>query len=184
MPIEKGDLQHTDKGKVVGKQQLYALLVNDAGLPILDAGGNTQVIEVTAGTDGKIKAVVAGEVGIDPDHNAVVVAGSYQEVDVTIANEGTESTEIDFRNFKYLSFLMPSEWDAATITIKGSAVSGGTKVDIVNDAGVTFPAMTVAVNKIYVVDVHALKLAGVHYLALVASAAQTPARTIKVMLKA
>jgi hypothetical protein len=44
--------------------------------------------------------------------------------------------------------------------------------------------MTVAVDKIYTVDVHALKIAGVHYLALVSSAAQDAERTIKVMLKA
>lgn len=113
------------------------------------------------------------------------LTGSYLVVDAVIALNGTVSTEIDFRNFKYLSFLMPAGWDAATLTIYGSAVAGGTKVAITNDAGVVFPAMTVAVDKIYSVDVHALKLAGVHYLALVASAAQTTAaRTIKVMCKA
>ena len=113
------------------------------------------------------------------------LTGSYLQQDVVIAQNGTVSTEIDFTKYKYLSFLMPAGWDAATLTIYGSAVAGGTKVAITNDAGVVFPAMTVAVDKIYSIDVHALKIAGVHYLALVASAAQTTAaRTIKVMLKA
>lgn len=116
---------------------------------------------------------------------AVQLTGSYAQVDVVIADEDTVSTEIDFRNYKYLSFLMPAAWDVATLTIYGSATAGGTKVVITNDVGVVFPAMTVAVDKIYSVDVHALKLAGVHFLALVASAAQTGGpRTIKVMLKA
>ncbi len=120
-----------------------------------------------------------------PADVSVNVTGSYVVQDAVIAHNGTQSTEIDFTKYKYLSFLMPAGWDAATITIKGSAVAGGTKVDIVNDAGVIFPALTVAVNKIYTIDVHALKIAGVHYLALVASAAQTTAaRTIKVMCKA
>ena len=115
----------------------------------------------------------------------VQLTGSYLLQDAVIAINGTVSSEIDFRNYKYLSFLMPAAWDAATLTIKGSAVAGGTKVNIKNDTNTTFPAMTVAVGTIYSVDVNALMTAGVHYLALVASAAQTTAaRTIKVMCKA
>lgn len=140
-----------------------------------------QSILVRNSTDGKFKFLRGNS-----DGDAYVqLTGSYQQVDVTIAQNETVSTEIDFRNFKYLSFLMPADWDAATITVRGSAAAGGTKVGIVSDAGVVFPAMTVAVDKIYSVDIHALKIVGVHYLALVASAAQTTAaRTIKVMLKA
>lgn len=116
----------------------------------------------------------------------VSLSGSYQQVDavIDVSANAKVSSEIDFRNFKYLSFLMPAAWDSATLTIYGSAVAGGTKVAITNDAGVVFPLMTVAVDKIYSVDVHALKLAGVHYLALVSSADQTADRTIKCMLKA
>lgn len=119
------------------------------------------------------------------DGAALVQLSGSKVVDAVIAKDGTVSTEIDFSDSKYLSFLMPAGWDAATLTIYGSAETGGTKVAIYNDAGVVFPQITVAVDKIYSVDIHALKLAGVHYLALVASAAQTTAaRTIKVMLKA
>ena len=102
---------------------------------------------------------------------------------ITIATDAKVSSEIDFRNYKYLSFEMPAAWDTATITIKGSSAAGGTKVDIVNDAGVAFPAMTVAASKIYSVDLHALKIAAIPYLALVSSADQTANRTIKVMLE-
>jgi len=239
MARAKGDTQFTEEGKIIGKQQLYALLVDAEGEPILDANDNTQVIEVMAGEDGKLLindgvdatgvSPLSGASGIrgwlssiykfitevlgakndaaatvgDVTPSSVVallkgiltkilgtlnvqVSGSNLAVDATIdvSANAKVSSEIDFRNFKYLSFLMPAAWDSATLTIYGSAVAGGTKVAITNDAGVAFPLMTVAVDKIYSVDVHALKLAGVHYLALVSSADQTADRTIKVMLKA
>jgi len=115
----------------------------------------------------------------------VQLSGSYLVQDAIIAKDGTESTEVDLQKWKYISFLMPAGWDAATLTIKGSAVTGGTKRTIKNDVGQTFPAMTVAVDTIYTIDANALMLAGVHFIAFVASAAQTTAaRTIKVMCKA
>jgi hypothetical protein len=114
----------------------------------------------------------------------VKLSGSYEQVDAVIALNGTISSEIDFRKYKYLSFLMPAAWTAATLTLKASAVTGGTKVDIVDDGGTAFAAMTVAVDKVYTVDTQALQIAGLHWLALVSSEAQVAARTIKVMLKA
>jgi len=115
----------------------------------------------------------------------VTLTGSYLVQDAVIAQNGTDSTEVDLQKWKYISILMPAGWDAATLTIKGSAVAAGTKCTIKNDAGQTFPAMTVAVDTIYSIDANALMLAGVHFIALVASAAQTTAaRTIKVMCKA
>ena len=114
----------------------------------------------------------------------VQVIGNYAVQDVVIALAGTASTEIDFRGYKYLSFLMPAAWTAATLTLKGSAVSGGTKVAIKNDSNVALPAMTVAVDTIYSIDTSILTVAGVHFLAFESSAPQDAARTIKVMLKA
>ena len=113
------------------------------------------------------------------------LSGSTVEViDCVIADEGTVSTEADISKYKYFSFLMPAGWDAATLTIYGSAVAGGTKRVIKNDAGQTFPVMTVAVDTVYSIDSAALMLAGVHFIAFVASAAQTTAaRTIKLMCK-
>lgn len=129
--------------------------------------------------EGKIDAMVAGT-----SPAVVQLSGSnVTDAVITIATDAKVSSEIDFRNYKYLSFEMPAAWDEATITIKGSATAGGTKVDIVNDAGVAFPAMTVEASKIYSVDLHALKIAAIPYLALVSSADQTANRTIKVMLE-
>lgn len=110
--------------------------------------------------------------------------GAYTVIDVTIAISGTVSSEIDFRGYKYLGFLMPAAWTSATLTLKGSAVAAGTKQTIKNDSGLTFPAMTVAVDTVYTIDTNALMIAAVPYLALVSSAQQEAARTIKVFLKA
>ena len=210
MPKIQTDLHYTGSNVLVKKRQLYALLVDGAGAPILDVDGNTQLIEATAGTDGKLiisasllaGAAIAGKVGIDQTtdgttnkvvakisqaagENNVILSGSYLVQDAVIAKDGTESTEVDIQKWKYISILMPDGWDAATLTIKGSAVSGGTKRTIKNDVGQTFPAMTVAVDTIYSIDANALMLAGVFFISFVASAAQTTAaRTIKVMCKA
>jgi len=102
---------------------------------------------------------------------------------IDISEDAKISSEIDFRNYKYLSFQMPAAWDTATLTIYGSATAGGTKVPIKNDVGQTFPLMTVAVDTIYTIDANALMIAGVQYLAFVSSADQTADRTIKVMLE-
>jgi len=47
----RGDLLYSDKSKVIGKSQIYALLVDASRDPILDASGNEQVVdlEVVAG---------------------------------------------------------------------------------------------------------------------------------------
>jgi len=137
----------------------------------LQVGGITTVgiDQTTPGTTNKVVAELSGSKVID----AVI----------DISEDAKVSTEIDFRNYKYLSFLMPAAWDTATLTIYGSAVAGGTKVPIKNDVGQTFPLMTVAVDTIYTIDANALMIAGVQYLAFVSSADQTADRTIKVMLE-
>ena len=142
-------------------------------------------IDAVGGIAGQAAMAASIPVVLASDQSVVSVAGSYLVIDAIIAQSGVESTEIDLRPWKYISLLMPAGWNAATLTIKGSAVTGGTKVVIKNDAGQTFPAMTVAINEIYSIDANALMLAGVHFISLVASAAQTTAaRTIKVMCKA
>lgn len=132
---------------------------------------------------GILKVLNAAGALVTAPSESVQLSGS-KVVDAVIAQNETDSTEIDFRNYKYMAIQMPAGWDAATLTIKGSATAGGTKQTITNDAGVAFPQMTVAANGIYAIDLHALKIAAIPYLALVASAAQTTAaRTIKVMLE-
>ena len=141
------------------------------GEPVANPAANTLMARIKA-----LETALAGNLNVS-------LSGS-KVVDAVIAQNGTDSTEIDFRNYKYMAIQMPAAWDAATLTIKGSAAAGGTKQTITNDVGVAFPDMTVAANGIYAIDLHALKIAAIPYLALVASAAQTTAaRTIKVMLE-
>lgn len=92
-----------------------------------------------------------------------------------------ESEEIDFRKFTRLAFQMPAAWDAGTITIKGSAVSGATKQSIITAAGTALEAITVAVNNIYIVD--PLNLSGISFLSLTSSVDQTADRVITLLLK-
>lgn len=114
----------------------------------------------------------------------VELTGNYAVVDAVIPQGGTESTEIDFRNYKYLTFIMPAAWTAATIQVKGSAISGGTKQIPKNEAGFAMPAINVAVNEPYSIETYALYIAPFPYLSLVSSIPQEAARTIKVMMKA
>lgn len=61
MAKTRGDLLTTNKGKIVGKQQLYALLVDVAGNAVLDALGNEQLTELKSGTNGLIQTGSAME---------------------------------------------------------------------------------------------------------------------------
>ena len=104
----------------------------------------------------------------------------------TIVIEATEtvSTEIDFTKHSVLAFQMPSVWTDATITIKGSATKGGTKLPISGDSeDSTFGPIAVAVDNIYAVVDNAVKMLGVPCLAFESSVAQEVERAITVMLK-
>lgn len=65
MPKTRANLLETSAGQLVGKQQLYALLVDAAGAAILNAGGNEQIVELQA-VDGLLK-VEASITGSLPD---------------------------------------------------------------------------------------------------------------------
>ena len=55
MAKEKGDQLFTAKTKMIGKQQLYAIVVDASGDPVLDAGGNAQAIELGANSEGRLQ---------------------------------------------------------------------------------------------------------------------------------
>lgn len=54
MAKEKGDQLFTSKTKLIGKQQLYAIVVDASGDPVLDADGNVQAIELGANSEGRL----------------------------------------------------------------------------------------------------------------------------------
>ena len=156
--------------------QFYIGLSTDIKPTAVDIGAILYEINATSGIK-KTYQSVDGTTWTD-------ITGNYKVIDCIIAKNGTVSTEADISGYKYFSFLMPSGWDTATLTIKGSVISAGTKQTIKNDVGQTFPLMTVAVDTIYSIDAYASMLAPIHFISFVASAAQTTAsRTIKLMCK-
>jgi len=178
-PIKVVDnLDDTYSAKAIMEDGDNATLGTKADLAITDPTLSASEIAILKGM---MKQLQGNGVGSMP----VSINGSLANVlDCTIPIGGTVSNEVDISQYRYFSFLMPAGWDAATLTIQGSAVAGGTKRTIKNDVGVTFPVMTVAVDTIYAIDLNALMLAGVFYVSFVASAAQTTAaRTIKLMCK-
>jgi len=107
----------------------------------------------------------------------------YTEATVTIKAGETVSSELDFRGFEKLAFVMPAAWTSATLTIKASVDEGGTKLPLKNDEGISFPAMAVAVDTIYCVDIHSMMLSVMPYLAFESSSAQSADRVIKILMK-
>lgn len=85
MAKTRGDQLTTNKGKIVGKQQLYALLVDAAGNAILDTAGNEQLVEVHADASGRIKtlAELSGSITLD---NKVAVAVGVATTEILPAN--------------------------------------------------------------------------------------------------
>lgn len=153
--------------------------------------GNFSLVGVPVGSTffesdtGQLKILSAAGTLVNAPSESVTLSGSNVEViDVVIAESETESAEVDVSKYKYFAILMPAAWTDATLTIKGSAVTGGTKQTIKNDVGQTFPTMTVAVDTLYAIDANALMLAALPYISLVSSVAQESARTIKLICKA
>jgi len=160
-------------------RQGYVGISTDTKPTAVDIGALLYEINLTTGIRKTYQTYDGGTTWTDISNDNCLV------LDCVIAKDGTVSTEANISGYKYFSFLMPAGWDTATLTIKGSAVAGGTKQTIKNDVGQTFPAMTVAVDTIYSIDAYASMLASVPYISFVASAAQTTAaRTIKLMCKA
>jgi len=95
MAKTRDELLTTPKGQIVGKHQLYALLVDDAGVAILDAAGNEQVIEIKAGADGKIQtsSTVVGSLAKEPFSGSVNKEHTFTQPmnGFSISNDGLSS---------------------------------------------------------------------------------------------
>lgn len=106
-------------------------------------------------------------------------------VDAVIAESGSLSAAVEVAGHQIVGLVMPAGWDAAAITLQGSA--DGSTFGNVYDKGGTEVSLTVAASR-YV------SLAGAEYAGLrsikvrsgtaVTPVAQTAARTIKVILRA
>lgn len=93
--------------------------------------------------------------------------------EATIANAGTTSGIIDLADRVLVAIHMPSDWDTATLTIHASPTETGTYSPIASDDFTE--AMTAAASTVIIVNPNMTR--GLRFIKLVASGAQTPART-------
>lgn len=56
-------------------------------------------------------------------------------VDVTIASGASLSGAVDLEGFAVVAIEMPAAWTAAGITFQAASLSGGTYLDVYDDAG-------------------------------------------------
>lgn len=100
----RGNFLNTNKGRPVGKQQLYGIAVDTSGNAVLDADGNEQVIELE---------VVNKRLKVDTS-----IAGSLaNQKTATIAINTALSPSVDLVNSTLVGISMPSAWDTASITL-------------------------------------------------------------------
>lgn len=95
--------------------------------------------------------------------------------DVTIANSGTTSTQIDLKDKTLLGLFMPSAFTGTAITFLASQASGGTDVTVTDGAGADY-SITVAPSKYVPVDPN--KFLGVRFLKVKSGSTELAARTV------
>lgn len=101
----------------------------------------------------------------------------------TIADEGTESTVVDLGGAKLAAIHMSAGWDAADLTIHAAPTLGGTYYAVYDDLGVALLIKAAAARTIGLDSVAGM-IAGLRFIKLVASAAQTTAaRTLYLIVK-
>ena len=98
---------------------------------------------------------------------------SVVHIEAVIANAGTESGVVDLTDRVLCAIHMPSDWDAADLSLKAAVTAAGPFRAVVSDE--FDELLTVAVDQVVVVPPDLTR--GLAFVKLVASAAQTPART-------
>jgi len=137
MAKTRDELLTTPKGQIVGKHQLYALLVDDAGAAILDAAGNEQVIEIKAGTDGKIQT-------------SSTVVGSLANLEGALADVATVGERVRLPDIPCREItVIAKDTNTGSIYVGGSDVAP-TKygVKLKAEGSFTFPVANA--NQIYI----------------------------------
>jgi len=122
----------------------------------------------------------------DTEGHAESVRG-YTTKTVTIALNGSLSTEVDLEGYALAGLHMPADWTAAVLTFQSAPISGGTFYNVYDDQGneVTVQA---ADDRAIGVDVAAGALASWRFLKIRSGTAasavnQAAARVITLVLK-
>lgn len=89
MAKTRGDLLATDKNKLAGKQQLYALLIDEEGSAILDVDGDEQIVELES---------VNGRLKTDSSITGNLVKQIDFQMNSTVVGSGTSLTVEGFKN--------------------------------------------------------------------------------------
>lgn len=104
---------------------------------------------------------------------------------VTIANSGTASTAADLRGWALRGIHMPADWDTADITFTSCETETGTFDPVYYSTGEAATAIAAVTIKTPVADRYipltshaAVAMVSPGWVKVVASAAQTPARSI------
>lgn len=163
---------------------------SDTGIiKVLDQAGvlkpKYEQVKIAAGM------AIVGKVGIDQTTpgttNAVALTGRTTIKTATIANGGSLSGEVDIEDYQFVAIMMPADWTPANLTFQASNVSGGTFVDVYNDAGDEITALAAA-TRIITIDVNSLGLAPLSYIKIRSGTSATAVvqgaeRTLTLILK-
>ena len=156
--------------------------------PVGTTAANTNPITI-GGVDGDNK-IVGLVLNADGSISAKLTSRTTTKT-VTISSGQSLSTEVDLEGYQLCAIEMPSAWDAAALTFRGSSTSGGTFKDIkANGLEVAEPGsnLTATAGVINSIDVNAMALAPIRYLKIRSGTSgsavnQTANRTLTLILK-
>jgi hypothetical protein len=108
-------------------------------------------------------------------------------VEVSIAESGSLSGEVDLRGYELDAVLMPAAWTAANLTFQAAEASGGTFRDVHDDTG-TEVTVTAAAARAIPIGTVTKRLNGLQFLKVRSGTSgsavtQSAARTLTLMLK-
>lgn len=138
MAKTRGDLLSTSKGKIVGKEQLYALLVDASGNAVLDVSGNEQLVEMKATANGALQTSITGSLPnyIIPMMDLLAWSGFTNQP----SNDGVEVVSNSASDVGKCTIFGTTTGTGAfayeTITLNGVTVVATTKVNWGNVYGI------------------------------------------------
>lgn len=100
---------------------------------------------------------------------------SFGSTTATIADGGTSSAEVDLGNYglTLVGIIVPSTWATASISFTAATASGGTFYPVYNAAGAAIATGSIAGGTAVWIALDPADFAGIRFLKLVSSAAQS-----------
>ena len=101
------------------------------------------------------------------------VATARKTVTATIASGAALSNVIDVRGYRVAGIMMPGTWTAAKVSFRCCDTSGGTFLDVYNDANAEV-SMDVTAAKVHMINTLRNQLSGLSYIKLRSGVTATP----------